>query len=85
MAIGTAFVAFAVSYVRSRPLVFNESLWCHAHYLWSGFVREVCFVDGGWRTVPVGQWPTFARDQGELLVAAGCSRAQAQQLYDQVR
>jgi hypothetical protein len=60
----------------------------HCHFprrLWSGFVREVCLVDGTWRTVPIGEWPEFARHQVELLVAAGFSKAQAQQLYDQVR
>lgn len=60
----------------------------HCHFprrLWWGFVREVCFVDGSWRTIPSGQWPEFARQQIELLVAAGFPRAQAQQLYDQVK
>ena len=60
----------------------------HCHFprrLWWGFVREVCFVDGSWRTVPAGQWPDFARQQVELLVAAGFPRAQAQQLYGQVK
>jgi hypothetical protein len=60
----------------------------HCHFprrLWSGSVREVCFVDGSWRTVPVAQWPDFARRQVELLVADGIPKAQAQQLYEQVR
>lgn len=52
--------------------------------LWSGFVRDVCFVDGHWETIPVGKWTAFAREQIDLLVAAGFSRAQAQQLYSQV-
>src|SRR5262245_47548450 len=53
--------------------------------LWAGFVREVCFVGGDWRMVPLGEWPEFARQQVELLGAAGFSRAQAQQFYDEVR
>jgi len=53
--------------------------------LWSGFVRDVCFVDGHWETIPVGKWTSFAREQIELLVAAGFSRAQAQQLYSQAK
>jgi hypothetical protein len=59
---------------------------CHfPHRLWRGFVREVCFVDGSWRTVPAEQWPDFAREQVELLVAAGVPRVQARQLYDQAK
>ncbi len=49
--------------------------------LWWGYVREVCFVDGTWRMVPLAEWPDFARRQTELLIAAGFSRAQAQELY----
>ena len=59
---------------------------CHLpRRLWSGFVRDVCFVDGHWETIPVGRWPAFAKEQMDLLVAAGFSRAQAQQLYSQVK
>jgi hypothetical protein len=60
----------------------------HCHFprrLWAGFVREVCFVDGDWRMVPVAEWPDFARRQTELLLAAGFSRGQAEELYQQVR
>jgi len=60
----------------------------HCHFprrLWWGFVREVCFVDGSWRMVPVAEWSGFARRQVELLVADGFPRAQAQQLYEEVR
>ncbi len=60
----------------------------HCHFprrLWAGYVREVCFIDGTWRTVPVREWANFAHQQVELLVEAGFSRTQAQQLYDQVR
>ena len=60
----------------------------HCHFprrFWWGFVREVCFVDGSWRMVPVAEWSDFARRQVELLVADGFPRAQAQQLYEQVR
>ena len=60
----------------------------HCHFprrLWSGFVREVCFVDGSWRSVPVAEWSDFAHRQVELLVADGFLREQARQLYEQVR
>ena len=60
----------------------------HCHFprrLWWGYVREVCFVDGGWRMVPIAEWPDFAHRQTELLVAAGFSRGQAQELYAQIR
>lgn len=59
---------------------------CHfPHRLWARFVREVCFVDGDWREIPIAGWPQFARQQIDLLVVAGFSRAQAQELYAQVR
>ncbi len=60
----------------------------HCHFprrLWWGVVREVCFVDGSWRMVPISEWPDFARRQVELLVADGFPKTQAQQLYQQVR
>jgi len=60
----------------------------HCHFprrLWWGFVREACFVDGSWRMIPVAEWSDFAHRQTELLVADGFPRAQAQQLYEQVR
>jgi len=58
----------------------------HCHFprrLWVEFVQEVCFLDGDWRMVPVGESPEFSRQQVELLIAAGSSRAQVQQLYDE--
>jgi hypothetical protein len=60
----------------------------HCHFprrLWARSVREVCLVDGDWRMVPVAEWPEFAHQQVELLVAAGFSRTQAQQLYEEVK
>jgi hypothetical protein len=60
----------------------------HCHFperLWRGFVREVCFVDGTWRTVSVARWPDFARQQIDLLVTDGFSRHQAEQLYGQAK
>ena len=60
----------------------------HSHFpdrLWRGFVREICFVDGSWRMVPVAEWPNFACQQIDLLVAAGFSKDQAQKLYDQAK
>lgn len=60
----------------------------HSHFpqrLRSRFVREVCFVDGSWETVPLQKWDGFARQQVDLLVEAGFTRKHAQQLYDEVR
>jgi hypothetical protein len=60
----------------------------HCHFprrLWAGFVREVCFVDGDWRAIPVGRWPEFARQQIELLIAAGFSMSEAERLYQQTK
>ena len=53
--------------------------------LWARFARDVSFVDGHWETIPVERWPAFVQRQVDLLVAAGFSRAQAQQLYGQAR
>ncbi len=53
--------------------------------LWARFTRDVGFVDGHWETIPAEKWPAFSRQQVDLLVAAGLSRAQAQQLYDQAK
>jgi hypothetical protein len=60
----------------------------HCHFprrLWAGFVREVCFVDGSWRAVPLEEWDSFAQEQIDLLVEAGYTREQAENLYAQVR
>ena len=60
----------------------------HSHFpqrLRSRFVREVCFVDGSWETVPLQKWSEFASQQVDLLVEAGFTREHAQQLYDEVR
>jgi hypothetical protein len=60
----------------------------HSHFprrLWRGFVREVCFVDGHWDTVPVERWSAFAQEQIELLVQAGFTRERAEGLYSQAR
>ncbi len=60
----------------------------HCHFprrLWHGFSRDVAFVDGDWRSVPVEKWPKFVREQVELLVRAGFTRDQAQRLYDQAK
>jgi hypothetical protein len=53
--------------------------------LWAGFVREVCFVDGDWRAVPVDQWDAFAQKQIDLLVDAGFTRKDAERLYGEVK
>lgn len=60
----------------------------HCHFprrLWAGFVREVCFIDGAWRAVPVEAWPDFAGKQIDLLVAAGFERTRAAELYAEVK
>jgi hypothetical protein len=60
----------------------------HCHFprrLWRGFSRDVCFVDGDWRSVPVEKWPEFSREQVDLLVQAGSTRDAAQRLYDQAK
>jgi hypothetical protein len=60
----------------------------HCHFpgrLWRAYVREVCFVDGDWRGVPVECWSAFAQEQVALLVQAGFAKEQAQELYNQVR
>jgi hypothetical protein len=60
----------------------------HCHFprrLWAGFVREVCFVDGSWRAVPLEAWSGFAQEQIDLLVEAGFDREHAESLYNEVR
>lgn len=60
----------------------------HCHFprrLWAGFVREVCFVDGTWRTVPQGAWSDFKGQQINLLVHSGFDRQHADSLYSEVR
>lgn len=60
----------------------------HCHFprrLWAGWVREVCFVDGSWRGVPVDEWNPFAHAQIDLLVKAGFSRQNAEKIYGEVR
>lgn len=53
--------------------------------LWAGFCREVGFVDGSWRAVPVDQWTGFAKKQIDLLVEAGFPREKAERLYDEAK
>ncbi len=60
----------------------------HCHFpqrLWRGYVREVLFVNGDWRTVPVAQWPDFVQQQMGFLMEAGFSKKHAQELYDEVK
>jgi hypothetical protein len=60
----------------------------HCHFprrLWHRFGRDVCFVDGVWRNIPVEQWAEFARQQVELLEQAGFTKEHAQRLYDEAR
>jgi len=60
----------------------------HCHFpkrLWRGYVREVCLLDGIWRTVPVEKWEGFVSQQIGLLDAAGFPKEQAQRLYAEAR
>jgi len=60
----------------------------HVHFprrLWAGFVREVCFIHGSWRSVSVRLWPAFASEQIDLLVEAGFTREHAQKLHDEIK
>ena len=42
----TAFVAFCAYYVRTHPLIFNESFWTHAHCIKGGGLSLVGYA--GW-------------------------------------
>jgi hypothetical protein len=60
----------------------------HCHFpfrLWASYVREVCFLDGSWRTVSVGAWPEFADEQIRLLAEAGFPKSHATALYAEVK
>jgi hypothetical protein len=46
-------------------------------------VREVGMLDGSMRTIKESVWPAFAKQQIELLVAAGITREQAQMYYSE--
>lgn len=58
----------------------------HCH-LWERFYtpygREVLFLGGHTRFIPESEWPGFAKDQIEKLVAAGISRDTAVRYYSQ--
>ena len=67
---GTAAIAFSVSYVRSHPLVFNESLWQHAHcmpQLATSF--RIYAQDHG------GVFPVYTNGYGDALLMMTPERA----------
>ena len=45
--------------------------------------REVWTIGSGMRFVPESRWPTYSREQIELLVAAGIPRQQAEKYYSE--
>ena len=45
--------------------------------------REIWTIGSGLRFVPESEWPTFAKEQIELLVAAGIAREQAEKYYSE--
>lgn len=56
---------------------------CHLpQRLWSPYVREVLWTDCSTSTILEADWPNFAREQVELLVATGYDRAEAERLYE---
>jgi hypothetical protein len=60
----------------------------HCHFprrLWHGYVRDVGFTDGSWRSVSIETWPEFVREQVASLVQAGFTREHAQRLYDEAK
>lgn len=45
--------------------------------------REIWTIGSGMRFIPESRWPAFAKDQIELLVAAGVARGQAEKYYSE--
>jgi len=43
--------------------------------------REVWTIGGGMRFIPESRWPAYAKEQIQLLVAAGIAREQAERYY----
>jgi hypothetical protein len=58
----------------------------HCHLLSRMFAplgREVWTVGNGMRFVPEAKWPSYSKEQIELLVAAGIARKQAEMYYSE--
>jgi hypothetical protein len=56
----------------------------HTHFfgrMWSPLGREVGFVDGSHGFISDDHWPSFAKEQIDLLVRAGFDRKEAERLY----
>jgi hypothetical protein len=49
--------------------------------MWHPLGREVGFADASHRFIPETDWPAFAAEQIELLLAEGIPRAEAERLY----
>jgi hypothetical protein len=45
--------------------------------------REIWTIGGGMRFIPESRWQAFAKEQVELLVAAGIAREQAERYYSE--
>jgi hypothetical protein len=45
--------------------------------------REIWTIGAGMRFIPESRWPAFAKEQIELLVAAGIAREQAERYYSE--
>ncbi len=44
--------------------------------------REIARLDGSTAFIPESRWPAFAREQMELLVAAGITRKESERFFD---
>jgi hypothetical protein len=53
----------------------------HFRRPWGPLLREVAMLDGSMEVIREEKWPEFRRNQIELLVAEGISRAEAEKLY----
>jgi len=53
----------------------------HFRRPWGPRLRDVALLDGSMVSIREEKWPEFRREQIELLVAEGISRARAEKLY----
>jgi hypothetical protein len=57
---------------------------CHGfRRLSAALGREIWTIGGTMRFIPENRWPAFAKEQVELLVAAGIAREQAERYYSE--
>lgn len=57
---------------------------CHGfRRLSASLGREIWTIGSGMRFIPESRWPAFAKEQIELLVAAGIAREQAERYYSE--